>query len=155
MQSSLGVTKETSNIEKYRRARMQDETKRFQEDFYKHLKRVLDSLESKSRVFYQIDSDMIQHTVTIRLGCTLGLDDLPSEIRNEIKARESEEIAKEHGEIAVTYEGTMPEKPTKTLEERIKEMEDARPEPKKTTDILSKKLDSLGEEPKKKEVDKQ
>lgn len=98
MQSSIGTTKETSTIMRLMRTRTKAETKEFMDDFSKHLKIVLDSLEGTQKVFWLIESDMIKHTVTIRLGATLGIDDLPSEVRQQLNESERQLRAKEDGD---------------------------------------------------------
>jgi hypothetical protein len=133
MQNTLGVTEETSNIMRLHRNRTKTETKDFMDDFTKHLKIVLDSLEGTQKVFWLVESSMENHTVTVRLGSTLGMGDLPPEVRKMVAESEEKLRAKEDGDgsnvITRTLEGTIPPKPTKSLEERIHEIEEQHPEP--------------------------
>lgn len=135
--SSLGTTEDTTNIMRLLRNRTRAETKDFMDDFTKHVKIVLDSLEGTKKVFYQIEDDIIKGTVTVRFGSVLGINDLPMEVQKMVAESEEKLRAKEDGDgtnvITVTYEGTIPPKPTTTLEERIKEImeQHPNPEPKK------------------------
>ena len=127
--ASLGTTEETTRIMRKLKVATKIETKEFMEEFTNHLKNVLDTLEGRQKVFYVVESDIAKSTVTVRLGSTLGLNDLPSELTEQIMKETREEIAKEHGEVNIICEGTLPPKPTKSLEERIKDIYDAHPEP--------------------------
>jgi len=134
-QSSLGTTEDTTNIMRLLRNKTKTETKDFMDDFTKAVKIVLDSLEGTQRLFYLIEPDMAKGTVTIRFGSTLGINDLPQEVQKMVEESEEQLRIKEDGDgtnvITVTYEGTIPEKPKTTLEERIREIEQAHPNPEK------------------------
>jgi hypothetical protein len=67
-------------------------------EFGKALKIVLDSLEGTQKVFYQIESDMASHSLTIRFGSVLGYGDLPSEIQKQIQEHEKVQRAIEDGD---------------------------------------------------------
>jgi hypothetical protein len=137
-QSSIGTTAEASNIMRLLRNRSKSETKEFMDDFTKHLKIVLDSLEGTQKVFWLIESDMAKHEIRVKLGATLGIDDLPFEVRkmvaeSEAKLREKEDgkTPEEHAHVTeVKFEGEIPAPPRKTLEERLREIEKKHPEPK-------------------------
>ena len=125
--SSLGTTENTTNIMRLLRNRTKAETKDFMDDFTKQLKIVLDTLEGTQKVFYQIESDIVKGTVTVRFGSILGINDLPPEILTQLQESEKKLRAQEDGDgsqvVTVTLEGTIPTKPIKPLEERIAEME--------------------------------
>ncbi len=131
--SSLGTTENTTNIMRLLRNKTKAETKDFLDDFTKQLKIVLDSLEGTQKVFYLIESDIIKSTVTVRLGSTLGINSIPEEVQKMVAESEEKLRAKEDGDgsqvVTVTFEGTIPSKPTKSLEERIADMYKAHPEP--------------------------
>lgn len=132
-QSSLGTTEQTTNIMRLLRNRTKAETKDFMDDFTKHVKIVLDTLEGTQKVFYQIESDIVKGTATVRFGSILGINDLPPEILTQLQESEKKLRAQEDGDgsqvVTVTLEGTIPPKPTKPLEERIAEMELQHPNP--------------------------
>jgi hypothetical protein len=134
MQRTFGVTEQTALTEKRRRAIMKNETKLFLEELYQNLNLVLDSLEGQQHVFWLFETDVAKGTILIRFGSTLGITELPKEVLTQVMESEKALRAKEDSEptkeVHMTLEGTIPQKPTKTLEQRIKEMEDARPEPK-------------------------
>ena len=136
--SSLGTTENTTNIMRLLRNKTKAETKEFMDDFTKQLKLVLDTLEGTQKVFYLIESDIAKSQVTVRLGSTLGINDLPKEIQKMVAESEEKLRAKEDGDgsqvVTVTFEGTIPSKPSKPLEERIREIEQAHPNPEKEED---------------------
>lgn len=134
--SSLGTTENTTNIMRLLRNRTKAETKDFMDDFSKNLKIVLDTLEGTKKVFYQIENNIAQGTVTVRFGSVLGISDLPSEVQKMVSESEEKLRAKEDGDLSqvvtVTLEGTIQPKPIKPLEERIADMYKAHPEPQQT-----------------------
>jgi transcriptional regulator of heat shock response len=96
-QSSIGTSPEASNIYRLLRAKTKSETKEFQDEFTKHLKRILDSLEGTQKIFWLIDSDMADHTITVKLGSSLGLGDLPPEILAQVQEYERKKRLEEDG----------------------------------------------------------
>lgn len=118
------------------RNRTKAETKDFMDDFSKNLKIVLDTLEGTKKVFYQIENNIAQGTVTVRFGSTLGISDLPPEILTQLQESEKKLRAQEDGDgsqvVTITHEGTLPPKPIKPLEERIADIYKAHPEPQQT-----------------------
>jgi len=96
--ASLGTTKETTRIMRLLRNRTKAETKDFMDDFTNHLKIVLDTLEGQQKVFWLIESDIAKQQVTIRLGSTLGISDLPPEVYKQFVESEKILRAQEDGD---------------------------------------------------------
>jgi len=105
-----------------------DESKEFQRELYQHIGRIIDSLEGTARIFWKIDSDMGKSEITIRFGSTLSYGDLPQPVQKMIQESEAKLRAKEDGDgsnvITKVLEGTITKPPEKTLQERIKQIED-------------------------------
>ena len=134
-QASLATTTKTTQVMKNFRNRSKVDTKQFLDELAEHLNRVQETVEGSQKIFFMIESDLLRKTVTITLSSTLAVNELPEEVHAQFveseRALRKAEDGDGKGEITVTYEGKIDTaKPTKTLEQRIQQMSDERPEVK-------------------------